>query len=89
MVVRMPEELVNSFPAIFETLDDPTEKQRLNISEYNVRISTLEEVFNEIGKQEEMIENEQNKQELGDTVKDEEEDFVSDGTIYKFRKMSA
>ena len=55
-MIRLPQELTDSFPRIFETLDDANEKLRFNIAEYNVRISTLEEVFNEIGKQEELKE---------------------------------
>jgi hypothetical protein len=44
----------------------------MNIANYNIRISTLEEVFNEIGKREEQKELEDEKEEGLATETDEE-----------------
>jgi len=52
----------------------------MNISEYNLRISTLEEVFNEIGKQEEAKDDEIDE--------DENENKIEEAKEYIFKDMS-
>ena len=43
------------FPEIFAKLDDQQTKKDLNIRDYNVRVTSLEEVFNTIGEQEQSL----------------------------------
>ena len=47
-VIRLPEQLSSKFSQLFQIIDQ--DKSKFNISQYNIRISTLEEVFNEIGR---------------------------------------
>ena len=62
-VIRLPASLSDKFEEIFTNLDDEEIKVKMNILEYNVRISTLEEVFNQIGEKvnKELIEEEYQK----------------------------
>jgi hypothetical protein len=59
----------------------------MNISEYNIRISTLEEVFNEIGKQEEakedalMVDDADDEQNKLDVVQDYEFKVMSESDL--------
>ena len=51
-LIKMPVESEKNFDKIFEIIDDPKNNRKFNIKEYTVRISTLEEVFTEIGMRE-------------------------------------
>jgi hypothetical protein len=48
----LPNNLNSKFSEIFNILDKSNEKAKYNIKDYNLRISSLEEVFNSIGEQE-------------------------------------
>ena len=48
----MPKVLATRFKQIFKELDKPNAGQKYNFASYNVRVSSLEEVFNKIGEQE-------------------------------------
>lgn len=57
----------SKFSEIFKILDNSVEKAKYNIKDYNLRISSLEEVFNRIGEQEK---NEEEANEKEDEVID-------------------
>ena len=48
----MPQSLRSHFTELFTELDKADVKQRLNIDTYNVRVTSLEEVFNTLGEEE-------------------------------------
>jgi hypothetical protein len=54
-VVKLPEIIREDFAAIFAELD--ANPDRYNISNYNIRVTSLEEVFNKIGEEEHAAEN--------------------------------
>lgn len=51
-VIKLPQALRQHFSQIFAELDRPETKERLNIDTYNVRVTSLEEVFNTLGEEE-------------------------------------
>jgi len=51
-VIKLPSRLKPHFSQIFAQLDRPDVKQSLNIDTYNVRVTSLEEVFNALGEEE-------------------------------------
>jgi len=59
-VIKLPQSLRQHFSKIFEDLDNPEVKERLNIDTYNVRVTSLEEVFNTLGEEEMSRENQDN-----------------------------
>jgi hypothetical protein len=48
-VIKLPSALSDHFSDIFEQLDKKETHIKLNIKNYNVRVTSLEEVFNTIG----------------------------------------
>ncbi len=51
-MIKLPSSLKPHFSQIFAQLDRPDVKQSLNIDTYNVRVTSLEEVFNALGEEE-------------------------------------
>lgn len=51
-VIKLPASLKPHFSQLFDKLDQTSTKQSLNIDTYNVRVTSLEEVFNTLGEEE-------------------------------------
>jgi hypothetical protein len=51
-VIKLPETLKPYFNEIFAELDKPEVQKKMNIQTYNVRVTSLEEVFNALGEEE-------------------------------------
>ena len=50
--IKLPSVLKRLYSEIFEELDRPEVQQDMNIDTYNVRVTSLEEVFNSLGEEE-------------------------------------
>ena len=48
-VIKLPEIMSQYYTQIFEELDDQNNHARLNLKQYNMRVTSLEEVFNYLG----------------------------------------
>jgi hypothetical protein len=48
----LPKKLHQHFDEIFTELDNENNHQRFNMKGYNVRVTSLEEVFNKLGEEE-------------------------------------
>ena len=59
--IKIPANFADELPAIFQALDDKSKWASLNIKSYNVRVTSLEEVFNMIGEAEALSETDSNK----------------------------
>ena len=57
-VIKLPNVLKPYFSEFFDQLDESELQKRLNIDTYNVRVTSLEEVFNTLGQQENAKESE-------------------------------
>ena len=51
-VIKLPDALKPHFTELFNELDRPDLQKELNIQTYNVRVTSLEEVFNALGEEE-------------------------------------
>lgn len=51
-MLKLPPILKPYYSEIFEELDRPDVQQAMNIDSYNVRVTSLEEVFNALGEEE-------------------------------------
>ena len=47
--IILPRPLTTEFDQIFRELDNPINQERFNMKSYNVRVTSLEEVFNKLG----------------------------------------
>lgn len=69
-MIKLPKVLNPYFAEIFEHLDNKLHQNEYNIDTYNVRVTSLEEVFNALG-EEEM--EKQNSNTLGANTLDDED----------------
>ena len=48
-VIKLPEVMSQYYTQIFDELDDQNNHARFNLKQYNMRVTSLEEVFNYLG----------------------------------------
>ena len=48
-VIKLPEVMSQYYTEIFDELDDSRNHDRYNLKQYNMRVTSLEEVFNHLG----------------------------------------
>jgi len=65
-VIKLPNRLSYFFTQIFKEIDDEANKDRFNIAQYNMRVSSLEEVFNALGEREHQLEIEKGEASIDD-----------------------
>lgn len=51
-VIKLPETMSQYYTQIFDELDDESNHTKFNLKQYNIRVTSLEEVFNQLGEKE-------------------------------------
>ena len=51
-VIKLPDIMSQYYDQIFEELDNQANHAKYNLKKYNIRVTSLEEVFNYLGEQE-------------------------------------